>query len=265
MERTSAVAAMIQTRWPIPAWLDLRPTAELSEADEYNAESGELSEFDCAICRNKGMIASMVNGRLALSYCKCHERRRTIRQMRKAGVDADKSFDNYKATKPWQAESLRVAKAFVDNGTGWLFVGGQVGAGKTHLCTAVINALMSKGYQCSYMVWKDDSTKLKAVINDGEQYAALIDRFKTAQVLYIDDFWKTRKGEYPTAGDINLAFELLNYRYNQKLITIISSERFIEEIELVDEAVGSRIVERCKSSCINIKHEKSRNYRTQGG
>ena len=183
--------------------------------------------------------------------------------MRKAGVDADKTFDNYIADQPWQVESLKTARAFVESGCGWLFVGGQVGAGKTHLCTAVINAFMARGYQCAYMAWKDDGTKLKALVNEGEQYEKMINRFKTAQVLYIDDFLKTKQGEMSTVGDVNLAFELLNYRYNN-LVTIISSERFIAEIELIDEAVGSRIVERCKGNCINIKREKMRNYRTQG-
>lgn len=253
----------MQTQWPTPREL-YRHTVRQSEADEFNAQVGDMSEFNCSLCNNKGMIGNMYNGMLVLSYCKCYEQRRTIRQMRKAGVDADKTFDNYKANTPWRIESLNAARAFVDAGIGWLFIGGQVGAGKTHICTAVINVFMARGYQCAYMVWKDDGTKLKALVNDGAQYEKMIGKFKTAQVLYIDDFLKTKQGEVPTAGDVNLAFELLNYRYNQRLITIISSERFIEEIELIDEAVGSRIAERCRGVCVNIKRDKARNYRTQG-
>lgn len=254
----------MKTQWPVPQEL-YRSTARESEADEYNAQRGEMSEFDCKKCLNKGMVGSMYNGMLVLSYCECYEQRRTIRQMRKAGVDADKTFDNYLAKQPWQVESLKTARNFVESGSGWMFIGGQVGAGKTHLCTAVINAFMSRGYQCSYMVWKDDGTKLKALVNEGDQYSKMIDRLKTAKVLYIDDFLKTKQGEVPTTGDVNLAFELLNYRYNNKnLITIISSERFLEEIELIDEAVGSRIVERCKGNCVNIGRDRGRNYRTRG-
>lgn len=58
---------------------------------------------------------------------------------------------------------------------------------------------------------------------------------KMVYVFYIDDFIK----ETVTDADINIAFELLNARYNDhEKLTIISTEKSI------DEALGSRIYER---------------------
>ena len=62
------------------------------------------------------------------------------------------------------------------------------------------------------------------------------------------DFLKTGKGQEPTTGDVNLAFELINARYaDPTKLTIISSELPVAEIVDIDEAVGSRIYERSKA------------------
>ena len=126
------------------------------------------------------------------------------------------------------------------------FIGGQAGAGKTHICTALVGQLIQKGYGAKYMLWKDESAKLKRVMHESAQYERLLQELKSVPVLYIDDFFKTSVNSEgnktpPTQGDINLAFEILNYRYNQDRITIISSEMTIKEIIACDEAVGSRI------------------------
>ena len=82
-------------------------------------------------------------------------------------------------------------------------------------------------------------------------------KLKTIPVLYIDDFLKC-KGE-PSTGDLNLAFELINGRYNnEKLRTIISTERSIENVLDFDEALGSRIYEKSKGYCLSAPHENWR-------
>ena len=85
---------------------------------------------------------------------------------------------------------------------------------------------------------------------------------KNAPVLYIDDLFKG--AERPTQGDLNLAFELLNYRYNdERFCTIISTEKLIGELIEIDEAIGSRIAERSKGHMVNLNRDPSRNWRTK--
>ena len=92
---------------------------------------------------------------------------------------------------------------------------------------------------------------------DQEEYNKRMWKLKTVSVLYIDDFLKCRGA--PSDSDINIAFELLNARYNNtKLTTIISTERSISEILGLDEALGSRIVERSKGYCIKAASENWR-------
>ena len=92
---------------------------------------------------------------------------------------------------------------------------------------------------------------------------------KTVAVLYIDDFFKPSRDESgqkrpPTAGDINIAFDILNYRYVNNLPTIISTERTIDELLDIDEAIGSRIYQRTKGYCFSFRENRSRNYRLKG-
>ena len=112
------------------------------------------------------------------------------------------------------------------------------------------------------MLWRDEAVVLKYLVGDNVEYSNKINYFKNAYVLYIDDFLKTKKGEMPTAADINLAFEILNYRYNnKKLITIISSERTIDEFSDIYESVGGRIYQKTMLHYINIDIDKNKNYR----
>ena len=123
-----------------------------------------------------------------------------------------------------------------------------------------------EGKQVVYMMWRDDIAKIKglaAYYPDERQQ--MIDHFKTADVLYIDDLFKTGRNvdgsePKPTAADINAAFESINYRYNNPaLLTIISSELNEDELLDIDEAVGGRIFERSKS--FSIAKDRSKNYR----
>jgi DNA replication protein DnaC len=114
------------------------------------------------------------------------------------------------------------------------------------------------------MLWRDEATRIKALINDYDEYDRLTNELKEAEVLYIDDFLKTQRGQQPTSADVNLAFEILNYRYNNpSLITIISSELTEDELLDIDEATGGRIYERAKKA-FSIAGDRKKNYRIKG-
>ena len=61
---------------------------------------------------------------------------------------------------------------------------------KTHICTAIVGALLKKGKAPKYMLWQDDITKIKQASSNLEVYEALINSYKQAEILYIDDFLK---------------------------------------------------------------------------
>lgn len=244
------------------------------QVEWYNAAEGHLNEedgYDCPICRNKGHIQYVKddNGipKTWIRDCKCEKTRATIRRMRRSGLKdiiRDYTFEKFQATEPWQQTIKASAMEYAKTMDGWFFIGGQSGCGKTHICTAICREALLRGQEVRYMLWRDDISKIKAVVNQADEYAAAIGPYKNAEILYVDDLFKTGKGpdgnaQRPTTGDVNAAFEILNYRYNAKLPTVISSECTISDLLDIDEAVAGRIVELAK--VFSLKHDRSRNYR----
>lgn len=207
----------------------------------------------------------------SLKECSCMPIRKSIRIIKNSGLEKlldEYTFDKFKTDHSWQKHVKVKALEFIDDTSGnWFYIGGQIGAGKSHICTAIVSEMMKIGNEALYMRWRDDSITLKkAIMNDGSEYADEIGKYKKVKVLYIDDFFKTEKGRQPTSADINLAFELLNYRYtNKDLITIISSERLINDLIDIDEAIGSRIYQMSRKYCLEISSDQSKNMRMNEG
>lgn len=204
------------------------------------------------------------NGDTLMQECDCMTKRRSLKRIEESGMAGllqKCTIDSFETEAEWQKDIKGAADRFLKCSDGrWFYIGGQVGCGKTHICTAIVGEMMNAGMSARYMLWRDDVVRLKACVND-ESYGDEMERLKRANVLYIDDFFKTRSGDKPTQGDLNIAFELLNHRYSNQIPTIISSERTINEILEIDEAVGSRIYERARGFCMNIGRDPEKNWR----
>ena len=247
--------------------------------DGFNSSIGTLNEqdgYDCTICKNKGVIARLVTNERGCRYsqeihfCKCRPVRESIMRMKRSKLEnllQKYRFENFIAAEEWQRNIKGKAERFAAKPGLTFFVGGQSGSGKTHLCTAIARELLYAGRELRYILWRDESIKLKASISDDGKYQSLIDDLKRVDVLYIDDFLKVpigRDESKPTSADLALALEIINNRYNAKKITILSSEWNIRDIIAFDEALGGRIYEMSGSEyCLNIKKDRKRNYRTR--
>lgn len=246
-----------------------------NEREHYNSREGvaKAGGFYCERCRNKGYVMETRdrgnnNYENVLVPCPCETTVMVHRNLAKsgiAGVSARCRFDNFKATEDWQKSVYSTAFEYASEvEPKWFFFGGQSGAGKTHLCTAICSRLIERGCELRYMLWREDIRKIKCAIND--EYCP-IEEFKQVEVLYIDDMFKigaveAQTSQRPTQADINIAFEIINHRALSGKRTIISSECFLDEIIEIDEALGGRIKELCgEKYCLNIQRDKSKNFR----
>ena len=238
--------------------------------DSYNKTVGDLTGYDCSKCLNRGRYAiPKEGGGMAIVDCECMKIRRCVQKMEASGlreVIKDYAFDAYKDTESWQTTIKRGAMAYADKPEGWLMFCGQSGSGKTHLCTAVSRHLLLAGEEVRYMPWRQDARELKAM--EPNSQAEALKKLQTAPILFIDDLFKTGRAAdgscNPTAADVNLAFDIVNYRYTKRLTTIISTERYPAELVDIDEATGGRIVEMAQGHIFCIKRDPSRNYRLRG-
>ena len=228
-------------------------TTTTETLDDY-----DLGGVDCEICGNKGYVLNTGdNGELLTRECECMAKRRSLRRIRKSGISdmlERYTFKNYADEDDTRKNVKQTAIRFANADSGWFYIAGQPGSGKTHICTAICARLIDRGKDVYYMRWRDESRLLKSQINSQELEEPL-EKLKRIAVLYIDDFFKGGSNE----ADVRLAFEIINARYNDsKLRTIISTEMMLEEILSVDEALGSRIYERSKGYVLEAPKE---NYR----
>lgn len=237
--------------------------------DIENEVKGNLNEIDgynCELCKNRGHIWKLNDDDMDTRVdCKCKTVRATLARAKRSGLGdiiTEYTFDKYEDTEDWQKHIKSKAKAFCqDDKAKWFCIGGQVGCGKTHICTAIAAHYIKAGYEVKYMLWSKEAKQLKQLAND-IRYQELINPIKEAKVLYIDDFLKVQNGEAPTAGDINVAFEIINERLlSSDKITIISSEKTMDEIIDYDEALMSRMFHQAGDYKLNIEKNRDRNYR----
>lgn len=219
----------------------------------------------CPICRGERQLMAFIDGNLYFKKCSCFEKEITMQQLKKTGIaeSIEKyTFENFQTAEQWQQRLKQKALKFLEEKDKWFFVGGQVGCGKTHICTAILGEFINQGKSVKYILWANEIVKLKANKMDDENYQSLINPLLTTQILYIDDFFKTEKGKKPSEADIRTAFEIINYRYvNKGLITIISSEKTVDDLIAIDETIGSRIHEKAKDYINIIIWEEGRNWR----
>jgi len=57
------------------------------KADSYNSATGNLTGYDCPICKNKGYIEKIVDDSEVLAECKCIKIRDTLQRIKYSGLE----------------------------------------------------------------------------------------------------------------------------------------------------------------------------------
>lgn len=218
--------------------------------------------MQCDNCNNSGIIMAKNLGGIWGKRCECHNKRKSLLELHKSGLYENiknMRFDNYSHQRDYQQYLFDTCQRFIaQNKFKFLFIGGQTGSGKTHMGTAACEHFLSQGQSTIYTTFKMLMNDVKSKVND-QEYAEVIRKYGDIRVLYIDDFMKSE----PSKADIDHSFELINMRVAKKKITIITSERMLEEIIEIDEALGGRIKQMCGQFAVGIARKAGRNWRLQ--
>ena len=208
-------------------------------------------------------------------HCKCNKMLEVKRMIEKSGISQimqEYTFDSFKTDEPFKQEMARICSAFVREyltsvqyaKKPWLFLGGQPGCGKTHICTAVVNKLLAENVPCLYIGWAEEAKGLKSSVNDAKEYDLKLKKLLDAPVLYIDDLFKSKGKTPPSDADVKAAFDIINGRYIKNMATIISSEWLLDELIQQDEGAFTRLRERANGYTLNIGPDSEKNYRLKG-
>jgi len=224
--------------------------------------------YECPKCRDTGFIVRTdERGYEVARRCECYELKQARNMMLRSGISEEfgkKTFDNFLTRDNSQLLNAKnKALQYIEGFAGIerkrhnsIMFCGQVGAGKTHLGTAICGELINRGVAVIYMAYRNAVTKLKQNIVDEEGYNRELKQYIAARVLYVDDLLKGRL----TESDINILYEIVNYRYMNNMPFIISTEKAPNDLLAFDEAIGSRLIEMCRGNIIQL-HGKELNYR----
>ena len=123
-----------------------------------------------------------------------------------------------------------------------LLVVGEPDTGKTHLLMAVANGLMRQDVSVLYFPWVEGMNELKENLEEVGERTAIM---KTVDVLYIDDLYKGRR----TLTDFSREqiYGVINFRYNNRLPMLVSSEYTPDELFDIDKGIARRVYEPSRS------------------
>lgn len=144
-------------------------------------------------------------------------------------------------------QAFNIAKDFARSPQGWLIFEGLNGCGKTHLAAAIANQLRETGKEVLFIVVPDllDHLRSSFAPESRISYDSLFEKIKKMPILVLDDF-----GEHAaTPWAQEKLYQLMNYRYNARLATVMTTCLDLEEIE---NRVSSRMVDPSISMVFNI-------------
>ena len=143
----------------------------------------------------------------------------------------------------YEIRSLGSAKSYVqrwaNSPNGWLGLHGPYGVGKTHLAVAAAAERENRGDEVFFATVADLLDYLRATFapDSPVNHDDLLDRIRTADVLVLDDMGAERST--PFAED--KLFQIVGYRYEERLPTIITTSHQIEDIAAARPRIASRL------------------------
>jgi DNA replication protein DnaC len=224
-----------------------------------------ISPGNCPICKGAGYL------RVDVPYghpnfgkpipCECKEagrkekRRRQLREMSNLDAFRDKSFKNFNPRVPGVQEAYQVALEYAQNPQGWLIFIGKNGCGKTHLAAAIANQHLARGSLVLFAVVPELLDHLRATFapNSTVVYDQLFSTMREAELLILDDLGSEQNSPWACEK----LFQLLNYRYNSRFPTVITTNNI--RLQAVDERIRSRLMD--KSLVTEITFNHAQDYR----
>ena len=210
----------------------------------------------CPICKGAGYLVKDVPpdhpdfGQLYPCQCKTEEleakRLSDLQDLSQLGVLSRMTFQSFKpegvGLNTQKRENLRRAyeraKHFAQESAGWLILKGGYGCGKTHLAAAISNYRIANGQPVLFVVVPDLLDHLRATYAPTSQvsFDKRFEEVREAPLLILDDLGT--QSSTPWAQE--KLYQILNYRYNARLPTVVTTNHELEEIDL---RLRSRLVD----------------------
>ncbi len=147
------------------------------------------------------------------------------------------TFENFNprgriGLRPQQANSLEMvynqARQYARNLKGWLLIRGKYGCGKTHLAAAIANFAVSLGVSTLFITVPDLLDTLRFAYSDpSTSFEERFTQIREVPLLILDDFGT----QNATAWAQEKLFQILNYRYINRLPLVVTTNLAMDDIE----------------------------------
>ena len=222
------------------------PSTEVSE-EEYRTSTGLAGDINCPYCHGLGYLRRDLPlghpdfGKLQICSCRQGQVSQQIHQRLFSISNLDNlhhlTFDNFQprgrvGLGPWQADSLErahnQAQQFAQQADGWLLLQGGFGCGKTHLAAAIANFMVGLGVPTLFITVPDLLDALRFTYDNPEStFEQRFEEIRNAPILVLDDFGT----QNATAWAQEKLFQILNYRYINRLPLVVTTNLLLEQIE----------------------------------
>jgi DNA replication protein DnaC len=229
---------------------DTRIASSPTSSTEIENMVKPLGDPNCPHCGGVGYVRMDVPlghekfGRLESCVCRAKDVAESARAHLFALSNLDRlshlTFDNFSASgndrakfmSPQEKESLHKAfetcREFARVHNDWLLLEGGYGCGKTHLAAAIANETVNHGVPTLFITVPDLLDSLRFAYADPETtFERRFEEIRNADLLILDDFGT--QNATPWAQE--KLFQIINYRYINKLATVITTNLMLDEIE----------------------------------
>jgi len=158
-----------------------------------------------------------------------------------------------------QADSLEFAhhnsEKYAKTLDGWILFQGDTGCGKTHLAAAIANHAVGNGVPTLFLTVPDLLDNLRSTYGDETvTFDERVEEIRKAQLIVLDDFGTQNATNWAQEK----LFQIINYRYINRLSTVITTNLSLDEIE---ERIRSRLrdielVKRIRIKAPDFRHPK---------
>jgi DNA replication protein DnaC len=152
------------------------------------------------------------------------------------------------------------AQNFAGSLNGWLLLMGKYGCGKTHLAAAIANQAVALGVPTLFLTVPDLLDWLRFAYSDQNDNAfeERFDEIRNVALLVMDDFGM----QNATAWAQEKLFQIINYRYINRLATVITSNNQLADF---DGRIKSRLTDPELVTQVNILAPDYRNPKDDTG
>lgn len=230
---------------------DIPKASSQSSSTELKPRVEPLGRPDCPYCQGVGFVRYDVPlghekfGKIEICVCRGVDVAEKARARLYALSSLDRlshlTFENFNvagnpkskhAITQIERDNLELARTlcqdFSERLEGWVLLEGSYGCGKTHLAAAIANAAVTRGVPTLFITVPDLLDSLRFAYNSPETtFEARFEDIRSANLLVMDDFGT----QNATGWGQEKLFQIINYRYINKLPTVVTTNLILDEIE----------------------------------